>query len=261
MTPAKLNNRIAVVTGAAQGIGRAIAESLAREGVFVHCIDIREKSLDEMVAGIGEADGQALAHLLDLSEPDALISFASQLAERTSVLDILVNNAGIANDTPLEKLSLKDFRKINAVNVEAPLFLTRELTPMLRASKAGRVINIASVEGLRGSFDSTAYGTSKGAIVNLTRSLACDLAQFGILVNAIAPGFIETNMAQLADGKGSEYDTDWFQEVYVKHRRIPLGRPGTPSDVAALAVFLSSVSCRYITGQIIPVDGGLTAVL
>ena len=113
--------------------------------------------------------------------------------------------------------------------------------------------------GARGSRDALAYSTAKGGIINMTRALACDLGTDGIVVNAIAPGFIDTRMALLPDGSGHEHETEWFQDIYIKHRRIPLGRAGQPDDVAAAAMFFCGDDCRYVTGQILMVDGGVSA--
>jgi NAD(P)-dependent dehydrogenase (short-subunit alcohol dehydrogenase family) len=129
----------------------------------------------------------------------------------------------------------------------------------MRINRWGRIVNIASIMGVRGSRDSIPYSTAKGGMVNFTRSLACDLAKDGILVNAVAPGFIDTRMAVLPDGSGHEHETDWFKDIYLKYGRIPLGRPGLPDDIAGAAYFLCSEDCKYVTGQILLVDGGVSA--
>jgi NAD(P)-dependent dehydrogenase (short-subunit alcohol dehydrogenase family) len=128
----------------------------------------------------------------------------------------------------------------------------------LAASDCARIVNVASVQGFRGTTGSLAYGAAKGALVNLTRGLACELAPRGINVNAVAPGFVDTPMARLEDGR-TEYETDWFREVYLRHGKIPLRRPGTADEVAAAILFLCTPGSSYVTGHVLTVDGGMTA--
>ena len=133
------------------------------------------------------------------------------------------------------------------------------MLPQLRASGCGRVVNIASIMGLRGAADAVPYATAKGGVVNMTRALAVDLASDAILVNCICPGFIETRMAILPDGSGHEHETDWFRDIYLKYGRIPLRRTGMPQDVARATAFFCGDDCAYVTGQILVVDGGMSA--
>jgi NAD(P)-dependent dehydrogenase (short-subunit alcohol dehydrogenase family) len=196
---------------------------------------------------------------VDIADTARVGSFAKRLGQLFGRCDILVNNAAILDATPLASLDIARFRAVQAVNLEGALAVTLALLPQLRRSSAARILNIASIMGARGFRDSLAYSTAKGGIINMTRALGCDLGGEGIVVNAIAPAFIDTRMALLPDGSGHEHQTDWFQDIYIRHRRIPLGRPGEPGDVAVAALFFCGDGCRYLTGQILMVDGGVSA--
>jgi NAD(P)-dependent dehydrogenase (short-subunit alcohol dehydrogenase family) len=254
-----LAGRIAVVTGAGRGIGAAIGRRLAHAGAHVVIADIDAAPADDVVREIGEAGGVARAMPLDIADPARVADFARSLGEAFHRCDILVNNAAILDATPLASLDMARFRAVQAVNLEGALAVTLALLPLLRRSTVARILNIASIMGVRGSRNSLAYSTAKGGIINMTRALACDLGREGIVVNAIAPGFIDTRMALLPDGSGHEHQTDWFQDIYIRYGRIPLGRPGQPDDVAAAALFFCGDECRYVTGQILMVDGGVSA--
>jgi NAD(P)-dependent dehydrogenase (short-subunit alcohol dehydrogenase family) len=175
-------------------------------------------------------------------------------------LDILVNNAAILDATPIADLTMERYRRVLDVNLNGALGVTFAILPLIRRGGAARrILNIASIMGVRGSRDSLAYSTAKGGVVNMTRCLASDLAPDAINVNAICPGFIDTRMALLPDGSGHEHDTDWFKDIYIKYRRIPLARSGKPEDIAGPAYFLCSDDSAYVTGQILLVDGGVSS--
>ncbi len=239
--------RAALVTGGARGIGRAIAERLAAEGATVTVGDIEP---GEPIEGVRSA-------ILDIADERSIATLAATLGP----LDILVNNAAILDATPSADLTFARYRHVLDVNLDGALRVTLVMLPLLRRAPRGRrrILNIASIMGVRGSRDSIPYSTAKGGIVNMTRCLACDLGPDGIVVNAIAPGFIDTRMALLPDGSGHEHDTEWFRDIYLKHGRIALGRAGTPADIAGPARFLCSDDAAYVTGQILLVDGGVSA--
>lgn len=255
MSGKNLEGRSAVVTGGARGIGAAIAEALAVRGAAVNIVDIDDTEAAATADRLAARGLQVMSYACDLTDGAQVAMLAKSLQQ----VDILVNNAAILDATPLERLTRPRFEQVQQINQNAALWLTQALLPQLRASGRGRVVNVASIMGLRGSADSVAYSVAKGGVVNMTRSLAVDLASDGILVNCVCPGFVDTRMAILPDGSGHEHQTDWFQDVYIKYGRIPLRRPAPPEEIALAAVFFCGDDCAYVTGQILSVDGGLSA--
>jgi 3-oxoacyl-[acyl-carrier protein] reductase len=249
-------SRTALITGAASGIGAAIARRLADSGITVICSDRDHPGAERVAEAIRAGGAEAAAVRLDIARPSDIDDFAA--TEAPDGLDILVNAAGIVDTTPTSGLTRERYREVLDIDLNGSVELTLALLPRLRRSAAGRILTIASIQGFRGTADSLSYATAKGGLVNFTRALAVDLAPAGVLVNALAPGFIDTPMAVQADGT-SEYDTDWFRDVYLTHGRLPLGRPGRADEVAAVAEFFVSPLNSYITGQILAVDGGVTA--
>ena len=202
----RLTGKVALVTGAAHGIGRGIAQRLAAEGatVIIGDIDIAAAKITAREIGSG-----ATAFELDISAEDQVFAIIDYIGHHCGRLDILVNNAAILDISPFAELSYARFSEVLRINLDGALLMTMAAVPLLERSGGGRILNIASIMGLTGSKESLPYSTAKGGIVNMTRCLACDLAAKNITVNAIAPGFIDTRMARLADGS-HEHDTAFF---------------------------------------------------
>ncbi len=247
-----LEGRIAVVTGASSGIGRAAARKLANQGATVVAIARRASRLEELQKEIPTIR----AAPADVADHDALARIIDDAAREFQKIDILVNCAGFSYYERLADSTLEHWRTTQAVNVEAMYALTRLVVPLMVNQRYGRIVNVSSVQAIAAEPTVGAYAASKGAIDAWSRSLAVDLAEYGILVNVVSPGCIHTEMSVI-DGI-DETKTDVFQEWYVKRRRIPLARPGSSEEVAHAIAFLCGDQCTYITGHTLVVDGGLT---
>jgi NAD(P)-dependent dehydrogenase (short-subunit alcohol dehydrogenase family) len=257
MAPAKrLAGRNAIVTGSAHGIGLAIAERLAREGAFVVMADIDRPAASAEALRMSALGYSVLPFEVDVASEDSVSGLAALARTRLGALHILVNNAAIVDMTGIDALTLAGFEHVLRVNLTGAVLCTMALLPFMTAGW-GRIVNIGSIMGERGQPDAIPYSTAKGGIANFTRALAADLGKRGINVNAIAPGFIDTRMAVTREGV-HEHQTEYFRTVYLKYGKIPLGRAGTPDDIAGPAFFLCSDDARYVTGQVLTVDGGVT---
>jgi NAD(P)-dependent dehydrogenase (short-subunit alcohol dehydrogenase family) len=255
----RLKGRVAVVTGGAQGIGFAIATRLAEEGAVLVIADINEQHARDAAKRIEDAGGAASAFAVDIGDDARVAALAAHVDARHGRCEILVNNAAISDDSGIEKMTMAHYHTVTRVNQDGAVRMCHAFVPLLKKAGDGRrIVNIASIMGVRGWPGAVAYATAKGAIVNFTRALAADLAPHGILVNALAPGFVNTTMNILPDGS-HEYDSDWFRDIYVKYGRILLRRYAEPHDMAGPAFFLCSDDARYVTGQILMVDGGASA--
>lgn len=243
----RLEGRVALVTGGARGIGRAIALALAREGADVAICDIDLEGAKEVARRISALGRRALALRADVSRYEEVQQMIREILTRFGKIDILVNNAGIIRRGSFEEHSEADWDRVIAVNLKGTFNCAKEVIPLMKEQRYGKIINISSVAGKIGDIASApSYGASKGAINAFTKSLARELAPYGINVNAIAPHAIETEMS-----------AEWSEE---KRRQIisqiPLGRLGRPEEVAEAVVFLASDGASFITGEILDVNGG-----
>lgn len=243
-----LAGRVAIVTGGSRGIGRAVSVSLAEAGAHV-LVNYRsnEDAANETVRLIGQAGGTGETLGFDVAEPESVDVAVKEAAKRHGRLDILVNNAGISIDQLLLRVTAKDLEMTWATNVNGAVFCAKAcIRPMMRA-KWGRIINISSVVAESGNAGQVVYSASKAALLGITRTLAREYASRGITVNAVAPGFIETDMTADLPDAAKQGIMD----------QTPLGRIGRPEEVAAAVVFLASEEASYITGQVVRVNGGM----
>lgn len=248
--------KVAIVTGGASGIGRATAGALAREGAAVLIADIQRAAGEAAAAALVAAGGRAAFVEADITR-DAEAMVAAAVA-RFGRLDIMVNNAGVFYLADFLEAPFDEWRRAVDVMYFGTYQCARAAArQMARQGEGGRMVNISSVNAFLGAPLSSHYNSAKGAIDQLTRCLAVELAPHGILVNGVAPGFVDTPMA-VVDGV-SEHDMPDFKAFYVERRRIPLARPAQPEEIAEAVVFLASERCTYINGHTIVVDGGLTA--
>ena len=241
-----LSNKVAIVTGSGRGIGRAIALKLAEVGATVVVNDIGEpvESVSEEIKAMG---GQSLAILADVSLAKDVIRLVETTVSTYGKVDILVNNAGITRDHLLLRMTDDDWDKVLEVNLKSVFLCTRAVLKHMIKQRWGRIISISSVVGVVGNPGQANYASAKAGIIGFTRTIAKEVASRGITANAIAPGFIETGMTQ-------QLEEEWKQEL---RKRIPAGYFGSPRDVAETVAFLASEEARYITGQVLGVDGGM----
>ncbi len=245
-----LNNKVAVVTGASRGIGKEMAESFGKAGAHVVCVSRSKDALKSVADTINKNGGSASAHPCDVSSLDAYQEMIKETIANYGTVDILVNNAGITRDTLIIRMSEEDWQTVIDINLKGAFNGIKAVTRFMMKQRAGRIINITSVVGLTGNPGQANYAASKAGLIGLSKATAKELASRGITVNCIAPGYIATDMTDAM--------TDQAKETL--NTQIPLGRIGSPNDIAATALFLASDEAGYITGQTITVDGGMVMI-
>jgi 3-oxoacyl-[acyl-carrier protein] reductase len=244
-----IKGRVALVTGAGQGIGKAIALKLATYGATVVINDINEKA-EDTTAEIVKEGGKSMSIIADVSSAKDVEQMLKEALEVYGQIDILVNNAGITRDSLLMRMEEDSWDKVLEIDLKSVFLCSRAIIRQMLRQRYGRIINIASIVGQVGNAGQTNYAAAKAGVIGFSRALAKEVAAKGITVNAIAPGFIETEMTK-------KLNDQQRQELA---KNIPMGSLGSPEDVAGAVLFLASDAARYVTGQVITVDGGMTCV-
>ena len=242
-----LANKIAVVTGAGRGIGRAIALKFAQAGADVVCVSRTAENSEKVASEVRAQGRQAWAHAVDVADAPAVLAVSDKILAEAGRVDILVNNAGITRDGLFMRMSEEDWDAVLDTNLKGAFSFTKAFSRGFLKQRSGRIINVSSISGLAGNPGQANYAASKAGLIGFTKCVAREMASRGITCNALAPGFIETDMTAALS---PEMRTELTQ-------RIPLHCLGQPEDIAEAALFLASPGARYITGQVLTVDGGL----
>jgi NAD(P)-dependent dehydrogenase (short-subunit alcohol dehydrogenase family) len=251
-----LADQVCVVTGAGQGLGRTVSLEMASEGAKVMLLERNPGTLRAVREEIEAAGGTARAFALDVTDYEAYRKAVAEVIGEFGRVDVLVNNAAV--NPPARTIlqdTLEDWRRTIQINLESVYMGSKLVAPHMVERRAGRIIHIASIQGFASSGEVGAYNAAKGGILAFTKSMAVELGPYNILVNAVAPGFMSTPMSVI--NGVNETETPEFIEWYLKKGKIPLRRTGYPEDVSGTVVFLASQYCRYMTGQLLVVDGGL----
>jgi len=244
----RLSGKVALVTGSARGIGKTIVERFAAEGAVVVLSDVtNEAAAAETLAAIVGGGGKGMVEMFDVGDAAQVEAAVQRILAEQGRIDILVNNAGITRDNLLMRLSEEDFDAVLRTNLKGTFLLTKAVSRSMMKQRSGRIVNLSSVVGQMGNAGQSNYSAAKAGIIGFTKSMARELASRGVTVNAIAPGFIMTAMTAALPENVRKGFLD----------QIPMGKFGTPEDVAELAVFLASDGASYVTGQVIGINGGL----
>ncbi|MBX7187186.1 MAG: 3-oxoacyl-[acyl-carrier-protein] reductase [Vicinamibacteria bacterium] len=242
----RADGKIAIVTGASRGIGRGIALALAEAGAHVVCAARDLAKLEAVVAEIAAAGGKAAAHVVDVSSRESIEALVTATVAAHGRVDVLVNNAGITRDTLLLRMKPADWDDVIATNLTSVFISTQAVMKPMLKQRAGSIINIGSVVGLTGNAGQANYAAAKAGLIGFSKSVAREVASRGIRVNVVTPGFIETDMTAAMPEAAKQ----------AMLATVPLGRTGTPADIAGLVVYLASDASAYVTGQTVSVDGG-----
>jgi 3-oxoacyl-[acyl-carrier protein] reductase len=242
-----LKDKVALVTGAAQGIGKAIAETLAKAGANIIVSDINLELATQTAAEIEKLGVSAIPQKMNVADPADVEAGVKQIKDQLGQIDILVNNAGITKDTLFVRMKKEEWDLVLNINLTGVFNLCKAVVPLMMKQRRGKIINIASIVGEMGNAGQANYAASKAGLIGLTKTLAREIASRGIMVNAVAPGFIQTAMSD-------KIPEDIKQKMLAQ---IPLGKLGQPEDVANACLFLASDAANYITGQVINVNGGM----
>lgn len=242
-----LKDKVCIITGSARGIGYAIGEEFAKNGAKVVLSDVLADALDDSVKKLSESGAEVFGAVADVTDADQVSTLVKSVTEKYGSIDVLVNNAGVTRDTLLVRMSEADWDLVLKVNLKGAFLMTQAVAKVMMKQRSGKIVSISSVVGLMGNAGQANYSASKAGLIGLTKSAARELAGRGICVNAVAPGFIETEMtAKLSDNAKATFLDG-----------IPLKRAGQPHDIARTVLFLSSSASDYITGQVLGVNGGL----
>jgi 3-oxoacyl-[acyl-carrier protein] reductase len=241
------DGKVAIVTGAARGIGRAIAEKLAGEGADIGLCDLKEEWLADAAAAIAAAGRRSVSVAVDVGNQEGVQAAVTRVVQALGKVDILINNAGITRDTLLVRMSEEDWDAVLDVNLKGAFLFTKAAAKLMMKQRSGVIVNMASIIGLIGNAGQCNYAASKAGLIALTKSAAKELASRNVRVNAVAPGFIQTKMT---DALAEDVRTKMLEA-------IPMGRLGTPEDVANAVLFLAGEGAAYMTGQVLNVSGGM----
>ena len=254
----RFGGQVAVITGGAQGLGEAFAKRLASEGADIVLFDLQQAKCEATAQRLRETYGVRVKTLQkSVSDHDAMMAAAQQIADEFGRIDVWVNNAGIYRGTPTAQISMAEWQLMLEVNYTGVFICTKAISPIMKAQRSGRIINISSIAGRTGFMDSIAYCSNKAAVIGLTRATAMDLAPHNVTVNAICPGTIMTEMQLKVDADICR-NAGWPVGTHLQRKidQIPMRRMGTIEEVAGVVAFLASADAGYITGQAIEVDGG-----
>tara|TARA_B100001175_G_C19317416_1_gene546046 strand:+ start:14 stop:799 length:786 start_codon:yes stop_codon:yes gene_type:complete len=254
----RLLDKKAIITGGSRGIGAGIVKRLYDEGVEIIIADLKKDLAEKLITDLDKNNGRINFFEVDVSDETQIINLFEFAKNKWGKLDMLINNAGIEDGYLIKDQTYEKYKKTISINMDSSFLTSKNALPLFEKAGGGRIIMITSIQGIRGYKGSIAYNTAKGGLINMTRVLAVELAEKNILVNSVAPGFIKTPMAIMKDGV-FEGDTDWFQDVYMKYEKLPVGRYGQPDDIAGAVYFFCSEDSKYVTGQTLLVDGGVSS--